>query len=128
VCGIAAFHTQCWCELPCDQHAWLQVEEAEQIAPQPDNGIFNLHSSEQLDALLTLNAEREVVLVAGLSWCRPCKSLTRPMEKLAVHYKDGVVLAKVMGDISDNTKLFFKNRLKVRAGQLPCTVMFGLRG
>ena len=93
----------------------MQVEEAQSVAPEAHNGIFTIESSEQFDALLTLNAEREVVLVAGLSWCRPCRSLTRPMEKLATHYHDGAVFAKVLGDVNDNTKRFFKDRLKVRS-------------
>lgn len=40
----------------------------------------------------------QVVLLCGLSWCRPCKSLTRPLEKLAAHY-DGSVFLKVMGEV-----------------------------
>ena len=45
------------------------------------------------------HADREcvqVVLLCGLSWCRPCKSLTRPLEKLAAHY-EGSVFLKVLG-------------------------------
>lgn len=38
------------------------------------------------------------MLLCGLSWCRPCKSLTRPLEKLAAHY-EGSVFLKVLGAV-----------------------------
>jgi hypothetical protein len=90
------------------------VQEAKAILPESVNGVFMLESSEQFDALVTVNPDKEVVLLAGLTWCRPCKSLTRPIEKMAVHY-GGAVFAKVMGDLSDNTKIFFKRRLNVHS-------------
>jgi len=92
----------------------LQVEEAEHSLPEAANGVFMITSSEQFDALVKVNANRTVVLLAGLSWCRPCKGLTRPVEKMAKHYADGAVFAKILGDHSDNTKRFFKNVLEVR--------------
>ena len=95
-------------------NAGMQLEEAAAMAPRAENGISIIESSEQFDALLVLHPDKEVVLLAGLSWCRPCKGLTRPLEKLSVQYKDGAVFAKVMGDHNDSTKRLFKNRLKVR--------------
>ena len=106
----------------------LQVREAEAQLPEVANGVYLIQSSEQFDALVTVHPDREVVLLAGLSWCRPCKSLTRPMEKLAKHYDSGAVFAKVMGDLNDNTKLFFKNRLKVCPGCCFWTCLRGLFG
>ena len=97
-----------------NSNAGMQLEEAAAMAPRAENGISIIESSEQFDALLVLHPDKEVVLLAGLSWCRPCKGLTRPLEKLSVQYKDGAVFAKVMGDHNDSTKRLFKNRLKVR--------------
>lgn len=69
-----------------------------------------VESSEQFDSLIKLHPDKVVVLVAGLSWCRPCKSLGRPLEKFAAHYQDGAIFVKVLGDTNDNTKRFFKNK------------------
>jgi thiol-disulfide isomerase/thioredoxin len=90
----------------------LQVAAAEERLPEPVNGIYNIDSSESFDDILKLFADKVVVLLAGLSWCRPCKSLTRPFEKLASHYQDGAVFVKVLGDSNDNTKRLFKNKLQ----------------
>lgn len=98
----------------------VQVQEAAHSLPEAAQGVHIIQSSEQFEALVKVNADRTVVLLAGLSWCRPCKGLTRPMEKLAKHYADGAVFAKVMGDHSDNTKRFFKNVLEVRPGVQAC--------
>jgi thiol-disulfide isomerase/thioredoxin len=95
----------------------LQVEEAEANLPEQENGIYMPQSSEQVDALVKVNADKTVILLAGLSWCRPCMSLTRPLQKLAKHY-EGAVFAKILGDHSDNTKTFFKDALKA------CTLTF----
>lgn len=69
-----------------------------------------VESSEQFDSLVKLHPDKVVVLVAGLSWCRPCKSLTRPLQKLASHYREGAIFVKVLGDTNDNTKRFFKTK------------------
>lgn len=86
--------------------------------PEPVNGIYVIDSSEQFEALMTLHPDKLIVLLAGLSWCRPCKALTRPLEKMAEHYQDGALFVKVLGDTNDNTKRFFKNRLQVHIAGL----------
>jgi thioredoxin-like negative regulator of GroEL len=91
----------------------MQLEHAAKQIPEAANGVYIITSSEQLDAFLKLYADKVVVLLSGLSWCRPCKSLTRPLEKLAAHYEDGAVFIKVMGDTNNSTKRLFKNRLQV---------------
>ena len=72
-----------------------------------------VESSEQFDSLVKLHPDKVVVLVSGLSWCRPCKSLGRPLQKLAKHYEEGAIFVKVLGDTNDNTKRFFKNMYAV---------------
>ncbi len=32
---------------------------------------------------------RLVVVFGGLTWCRPCKAMQRPVQKMAEHYKVG---------------------------------------
>eukprot|EP00892_Ulva_mutabilis_P002394 jgi/Ulvmu1/12155/UM085_0019.1 len=95
-----------------------EIREAEKFAgeiSEPEKGVFKVESSEQFDSLTKLHPDKVVVLVAGLSWCRPCKSLGRPLQKFAEHYQDGAIFVKVLGDTNDNTKRFFKNKLKVKA-------------
>lgn len=64
-----------------------------------------------------------VVLMAGLSWCRPCKGVASAYAKLAKHYeKAGLSAAlKVYGNANDRTKAVFK-RLKIRS--TPAFVFF----
>jgi thioredoxin-like negative regulator of GroEL len=95
-----------------DKGKIVQVEAAEANLPEQENGLYLAKSSEQVDALVKVNTDKVVILLAGLSWCRPCMSLTRPLQKLARHY-EGAVFAKILGDHSDNTKIFFKDVLKV---------------
>lgn len=56
-----------------------------------------------------------VFLLAGVSWCRPCKGLTKPMERLAERYAEGAIFLKILGDENDNTKRYFRGELGVTA-------------
>ena len=116
VCSSLRVHASSgWINSGGSHDAWhAQVEAAAHSLPEAANGVYMIQSSEAFEALVKVNADKTVVLLAGLTWCRPCKGLTRPVEKLAKHYGDGAVFAKVLGDHSDNTKRFFKNVLEVR--------------
>lgn len=103
-------------EEPAPEISDEEAAAAANLVPDLQPGKpYVIDSSEKFDAVLALHPDKLVVLLAGLSWCRPCKSLTRPLEKLAEHYRDGAVFLKILGDTNDNTKRFFKNRLSVKA-------------
>jgi thiol-disulfide isomerase/thioredoxin len=56
-----------------------------------------------------------VFLLAGVSWCRPCKGLTKPLEKMAARYAEGAVFLKMFGDQNDDTMRYFRSVLNVTA-------------
>lgn len=96
-------------------------------------GTVNMIFSEaEFDKILGEAGNKLVVLMASLTWCRPCKAFgptyevpvwvscanckPKPLmmpQKLSNHYQ-GVVFVKFYGNSSDETKDMFKNRLKAR--------------
>eukprot|EP01023_Acetabularia_acetabulum_P044590 TRINITY_DN4480_c2_g2_i1.p1 TRINITY_DN4480_c2_g2~~TRINITY_DN4480_c2_g2_i1.p1 ORF type:complete len:313 (+),score=83.12 TRINITY_DN4480_c2_g2_i1:151-1089(+) len=76
--------------------------------------VMMIFSEEELNELLDDKPEKLAVIFAGLTWCRPCKGIQRPYQKLAEAYND-VKFIKFYGNANDNTKNLFKNRLKARA-------------
>eukprot|EP01024_Parvocaulis_polyphysoides_P061484 TRINITY_DN6811_c0_g5_i1.p1 TRINITY_DN6811_c0_g5~~TRINITY_DN6811_c0_g5_i1.p1 ORF type:complete len:409 (+),score=55.72 TRINITY_DN6811_c0_g5_i1:62-1288(+) len=76
--------------------------------------VMMIFSEEELNELLADGADKLAVIFAGLTWCRPCKAIQRPYQKLAEAYND-VKFIKFYGNANDDTKNLFKNRLKVRA-------------
>ncbi|KAL4423152.1 hypothetical protein ABPG77_007805, partial [Micractinium sp. CCAP 211/92] len=77
-------------------------------------GGVNLFFSEaDLDAVLASNPGKLVVLMASVTWCRPCKGFQSTYEAAAKHYKDAVFL-KFYGNSNEGTKELFKERLKCR--------------
>lgn len=41
---------------------------------------MEIESEEELDALLSEDSESLTVLLASLTWCRPCKTLAKPLQ------------------------------------------------
>lgn len=96
-------------------------------------GTVNMIFSEaEFDKILSEAGNKLVVLMASLTWCRPCKAFGPTYEvppentmclwcfnhhhlvqKLSNNYQD-VVFVKFYGNSSDETKDMFKNRLKAR--------------
>ncbi|KAL4440573.1 hypothetical protein ABPG75_003574 [Micractinium tetrahymenae] len=77
-------------------------------------GGVNLFFAEaDLDAVLAAHPAKLVVLMASLTWCRPCKTFQATFEKAAQHYTDAIFL-KFYGNSNEGTKELFKERLKCR--------------
>lgn len=86
--------------------------------------VKEIEGEEELDDILKADA-RPVVLLAGFTWCRPCKGLQMPFQKLADKYRD-VKFVKFYGNANENTKRLFRDRLKARA--TPTLAMFDADG
>ncbi|BDA48418.1 probable calmodulin-like protein 5 at N-terminal half [Coccomyxa sp. Obi] len=75
--------------------------------------VIEIESEEELDKLLTEDSESLTVLLASLTWCRPCKTLAKPLQALAQAYRE-VGFVKMYGNASEAAKHLFKDRLKAR--------------
>jgi len=92
--------------------------------------VASVYSEEELDDLLASRKGAPTVLMASVTWCRPCRALAKPYLSLAGRYApsspgagDGVLFAKLYGNASDEAKLLFRDRLKVRV--TPTFFVFG---
>lgn len=72
-----------------------------------------IQSEKEFTAILDESEGRLVVLFASLTWCRPCKKIQPAVAKCAKAYQD-VIFLKFNGNENDDTKLFFKDKLKAR--------------
>ncbi|KAG2485016.1 hypothetical protein HYH03_016219 [Edaphochlamys debaryana] len=87
----------------------------------PIEGDMTLIFSEQeLDAIVAAHPDKLVCIFGALTWCRPCKAMQRPVQRLAEHYKDSIVFVKLFGNANKQTKQLFKNRFQVRS--TPCFI------
>lgn len=79
--------------------------------------VTPIFSEMELDEALeqTKGTGKIVLVFCALTWCRSCKGMQRPMQKLAAQYKDQAVFIKLFGNSNSQTKLLFKDRLKVRS-------------
>jgi hypothetical protein len=55
-----------------------------------------IFSEGELDEVITKHRDRLVVLFGGVSWCRPCKGVAKPYERMADLY-DQAVFLKLVG-------------------------------
>ena len=92
--------------------------------------VTSVYSEEELDDLLASRKGAPTVLLASVTWCRPCRALAKPYLSLAERYapsavdaSDGVLFAKLYGNASDEAKLLFRDKLKVRV--TPTFFVFG---
>lgn len=83
-----------------------------------EGGLTLIFSEEELDEVVAAAKDKLVVVFSALTWCRPCKGMQRPMQKLAEHYKDSVVVVKLFGNANSKTKALFKERFQIRS--TPC--------
>ncbi|KXZ48459.1 hypothetical protein GPECTOR_27g629 [Gonium pectorale] len=79
-----------------------------------------IFSEQELDELIAAHPGKLVVLFCALTWCRPCKGMQRPVQKLAEHYKDHIVFVKLFGNANKQTKKIFKERYQIRS--TPCFI------
>mmetsp|Transcript_32043 Transcript_32043/g.82062 ORF Transcript_32043/g.82062 Transcript_32043/m.82062 type:complete len:374 (-) Transcript_32043:164-1285(-) len=72
-----------------------------------------IFSGEELDDVNEQNPGRLVVLMASLTWCRPCKAFQKKYLQLAEHYPEARFV-KFYGNSNERTKTLFKDELKVK--------------
>ena len=60
---------------------WLGLQETE----EPKEKVVVLDSEEELDSKLKDDAAKLIVLLSTVTWCRPCKTLKRPLEVPVCH-------------------------------------------
>jgi len=76
--------------------------------------VMKIFTEAEFDEILERNPEKLIVLFAGLTWCRPCKAVIRPYEKLAAYYNEAIFL-KFFGNANSSTKRLFVERLEAKA-------------
>ncbi|EFJ46357.1 hypothetical protein VOLCADRAFT_105559 [Volvox carteri f. nagariensis] len=79
-----------------------------------------IFSEQELDEIIAANPNKLVVVFAALTWCRPCKGMQRPVQRLAEHYKNHIVFVKLFGNANKQTKNIFKDRYQIRS--TPCFI------
>uniref|UniRef100_A0A061SGG2 Ef-hand domain-containing thioredoxin n=1 Tax=Tetraselmis sp. GSL018 TaxID=582737 RepID=A0A061SGG2_9CHLO len=72
-----------------------------------------IFSGEELDDIMESNPGRVVVVMASLTWCRPCKGFQRTFQRFADVYKE-CRFVKFYGNSNEKTKALFKDRLRVK--------------
>lgn len=82
----------------------------------PDKGTVTMFSSEaDFVSVIESNPDKLIVLLASLTWCRPCKKVLPAFNKCAAAYADNhTVFLRFNGNENEDTKNFFKTKLKVR--------------
>lgn len=98
-----------------------QSPTSSQILKRLEGDVTLIFSEEELDELARDYEEQLMIVFCGLTWCRPCKAMQRPYQKLADLYS-GAVFVKLFGNANNNTKSLFKDRLRVRS--TPCFLFF----
>lgn len=93
-------------------------KESQTIIETSEGRVALIFHEDELNELATKN--EFVVIFCGLTWCRPCKSMMRPFEKLAAVYPNMTFL-KLYGNSNASTKKLFKERFKVRS--TPCFII-----
>jgi hypothetical protein len=62
-----------------------------------DGTVSVIFGEAELDEVLKKHADRLVVMFAGVTWCRPCKGVAKPYERMADHYGSAIFLKLVGG-------------------------------
>jgi len=75
--------------------------------------VISIADEESLDEIFERNKDKVIVIMATLSWCRPCKRMAPVLPRMAAAYPQ-VVFLRLNGNDSDETKELFKNKLKFR--------------
>lgn len=89
------------------------LEEEAGILDTVDGTVSVIFGEAELDEVLKKHADRLVVMFAGVTWCRPCKGVAKPYERMADHYGSAIFL-KLYGNANVQTKRLFQ-RLKIRS-------------
>ncbi|KAI3431308.1 hypothetical protein D9Q98_004367 [Chlorella vulgaris] len=89
------------------------AQPAAAAPPLTPGAVKLVFGEEEFDAVLAANTDKLVVLMASVTWCKPCKGFQETYEQAARHYTDAVFL-KFYGNSNESTKALFKERLKAR--------------
>lgn len=97
------------------------LEKSQSVLDASEGEISIIFSRQELDAVLSIK-DKLTVVFAAMTWCRPCKAMQRPAQKLAQHYKETFNFVKLFGNSNQQTKQLFKETLKIRS--TPCFMIF----
>lgn len=81
---------------------------------RPGQVTFIRSEKEFVSVLDSASSDQVVVLFASLTWCRPCKKAQVFYEKCAHAYTGSTIFLKFHGNDNEDTKCFFKEKLKTR--------------
>lgn len=76
--------------------------------------VTKIFSENEFDEIVERNADKLVIVFAGLTWCRPCRAMNKTYEKFAADYPS-VIFTKFFGNANSSTKKLFVQRLKAEA-------------
>ena len=81
-----------------------------------EGAVSLVFSGEEVEEALAAagNADKLVVLMVGLTWCRPCKGVQKPVERLADKYFKSSSFLKLYGNANEKCKKLISD-LKVRS-------------
>ncbi|GAX81051.1 hypothetical protein CEUSTIGMA_g8486.t1 [Chlamydomonas eustigma] len=92
-----------------------------QLLEAKEGDLSLIFSEEELSELLS-QKDKLTMLMCATTWCRPCKAMQRPVERMAQHYKNSFNFVKLFGNSNEKTKELFKHKLQVRS--TPCFMIF----
>jgi hypothetical protein len=75
--------------------------------------LFYIAINQELEEVMTRQDSKLIVICVALTWCRPCKGLQKPLQRMAKHYKDSFIFIKLFGNSNEQTTRLFKDVLKV---------------
>lgn len=78
-------HTEC---APVARHTITQTVAGD---------VSVIFGQQEMEEVLTKHKDKLVVLFCGLTWCRPCKGVAKPYERLAAAYSESCVFLKLYG-------------------------------
>eukprot|EP00882_Tetradesmus_deserticola_P007602 GHRQ01008006.1.p1 GENE.GHRQ01008006.1~~GHRQ01008006.1.p1 ORF type:complete len:193 (+),score=115.77 GHRQ01008006.1:1013-1591(+) len=116
---------QAWLASRGDE-AWAWGGAAASLLETVEGNVSVIFTAEELEEALAKHPDKLVVLFCGLTWCRPCKGVGKPYERLAATYAKSAVCLKLFGNANAGCKQLFKafkirstpSFLYFRAGQL----------
>ncbi|KAF6258804.1 hypothetical protein COO60DRAFT_1701175 [Scenedesmus sp. NREL 46B-D3] len=96
------------------EEAWAWGGAASSLLQTVEGNVSVIFTAEELEEALSNNPEKLVVVFCGLTWCRPCKGVGKPYEKLAATYAKSAVFLKLFGNANAGCKQLFK-AFKIRS-------------
>lgn len=93
---------------------WEWGGAASSLLQTVEGNVSVIFSEQELEEALAKNPDKLVVLFCGLTWCRPCKGVGKPYEKLAAQYAKSAVFLKLFGNANAGCKRMFKS-FKIRS-------------